>query len=138
MVQIQQFRNAQNYGSVPVSTLYAFAFPVVSQCLITLFTHCCHFQFIASRDLKIPNSVDYSHSYYLTSDMHGVLSLSKFQSYLTPLVLNLCCFLFTVPHATLLCYIIEHLMPFDDAVENLRVLVSTTQEGFVKDRWQGN
>ena len=138
MVQIQQVRNAQNGGGVPVSTLCALAFPVASRLLMTLFTHRRHFQFIASRDLKIPNPVAYSHSYCLASDMHGVLSLSNFPSYLAPLVLNLCCVLFTVPRATLLCCIIEHLMPFDDAVENLRMLPSTAQEGFVKDRWQGN
>lgn len=93
MVQIQQVRNAQNGGSVPVSTLYALACPVASQLLMTLFTHCRHFQFIAAWDLKTPNPVAYSHSYRLASDMRGVVSLSHFPSYLAPLVLDYVVFL---------------------------------------------
>lgn len=53
----------------------------------------------------------------------------SFRVYSTPLVLGLCYFLFTMSSAALLCFIIEHLMPFDGAVENLRVFVSTVQEG---------
>ena len=97
--------------------------PVVSQRLMTLFTHCCHFQFIASRDLKIASSVADSHSSRLASHVHGVLSLSNFQSHLAPQVLDSYCVPFTVPRVTLLCCIIEHLMSFDDAVENLRMLL---------------
>lgn len=80
----------------------------------------------------------YSHSYRLASDMRGVVSLSRFPSYLAPLVLDLCCVPFTAPRAALLCCVIEQLVPFDGAVGNLRMLPSTAREGFVKDRWQGN
>lgn len=54
--------------------------------------------------------------YFLYMRMLVILPLNKFCNYLTPLVLSLCCFLFTVP-TTLLCCIIKFLMPFDDSVE---------------------
>lgn len=94
---------------------------------MAFFTFCCHFWLIAASRLKIIESW-FVVTYFLYVRMLVILPLNKFGNYLTPLVLSLCCFLFTVPMTTLCC-IIEFLMPFDDSVETLRIFVSTALEG---------
>lgn len=37
---------------------------------------------------------------------------------------------------TLLCYIIELLMPLDDSIETLKVFIPAALEGIYEDRWQ--